>query len=62
MGNPVSTELLILNVWGPDTLIGPNELYVHIKRLRDRLEDDSRNPKCLLTIRGVGYILYPRKK
>ncbi|UOF89541.1 helix-turn-helix domain-containing protein [Fodinisporobacter ferrooxydans] len=62
IGNPVSTDQLILNVWGPETLIGPNDLHVHIKRLRDRLEDDGRNPKCLLTIRGIGYILYPREK
>lgn len=34
---------------------------VHISRLRGKLDDDSRNPRLLKTIRGVGYMLTPEE-
>jgi two-component system, OmpR family, response regulator len=30
---------------------------VHISHLRSKLNDDSRNPRLLKTVRGVGYML-----
>ncbi len=32
-----------------------NTIMVHISRLRDKIEDDPRNPKYIKTIRGLGY-------
>ncbi|MGN0362279.1 MAG: response regulator transcription factor [Bilifractor sp.] len=32
-----------------------NTIMVHISNLREKIEDDSRNPKYLLTVRGLGY-------
>ncbi|CEK30049.1 two-component response regulator [[Clostridium] sordellii] len=35
--------------------VNDNTLTVYIKRLREKIEDDSANPKYILTVRGVGY-------
>ena len=35
--------------------INDNTLTVYIKRLREKIEDDSTNPKHIITIRGMGY-------
>jgi two-component system alkaline phosphatase synthesis response regulator PhoP len=32
---------------------------VHIKNLRERIEDDPRNPKFIKTIAGFGYTIQP---
>lgn len=38
-------------------LINQAALYIHIKKLREKVEDDSRNPQLILTVRGKGYKL-----
>ncbi|MGH4123401.1 MAG: response regulator transcription factor [Clostridium sp.] len=35
--------------------VNDNTLTVYIKRLREKIEDDSKNPKIIKTIRGIGY-------
>lgn len=35
--------------------INDNTLTVYIKRLREKIEDDSSNPKLIITVRGMGY-------
>lgn len=35
--------------------INDNTLTVYIKRLREKIEDDSSNPKFIITVRGMGY-------
>ncbi len=42
-------------VWNEQFLSGDNTIMVHISRLRDKIEADSRNPQYLKTIRGLGY-------
>lgn len=42
-------------VWNEEFLSGDNTIMVHISRLRDKIEIDSRNPKYLKTVRGLGY-------
>ena len=42
-------------VWNEEFLSGDNTIMVHISRLRDKIEVDSRNPRYLKTIRGLGY-------
>ena len=42
-------------VWGTDWLGDTRTLDVHIRWLREKLEDDPSNPKLIQTIRGVGY-------
>lgn len=54
-GRVLPRERIIEEVWGGDYFGDTRTLDVHIKRLRDKLEQDPRSPKLLLTMRGVGY-------
>ena len=40
----------------------PQVIYVHIRWLRQKLEDDPDQPKRILTVRGVGYKLIPQSE
>lgn len=43
-------------VWGNDgDFVDENALSVSIKRLRDKLEEDPRNPRYIQTVYGIGY-------
>lgn len=44
-------------IWGEDYLSSDNTIMVHIRHLREKLEDIPSKPKYLLTIRGLGYKL-----
>jgi DNA-binding response OmpR family regulator len=55
---PLSRAALIEAVWGYDSEVGDERTVdVHIRHLRQKLEDDPANPRWLLTVRGVGYKL-----
>jgi len=44
------------NVWGGDFYgSDDNTIMVHMSNLRDKIEDDPRNPRYLKTVRGLGY-------
>ncbi|WP_376767972.1 winged helix-turn-helix domain-containing protein [Neobacillus endophyticus] len=58
----VKYEELINFTWGSDSFITKQQLYVYINRIRERIEDNPRKPKCLFSVRGGGYVLYPRRK
>ncbi|WIK63861.1 response regulator [Gleimia hominis] len=56
--NRVLTRSQILSlVWGSDYMADSKTLDVHIRRLRARIEADSKHPKILKTVRGLGYRL-----
>lgn len=44
-------------VWGLDGIGEDNTVMVHIRRIRERIEEDPSNPKLLVTVRGLGYKL-----
>lgn len=53
---PVSRAALIEAVWGYTSDIGSDRTVdVHVRHLREKLEDDPANPKWILTVRGAGY-------
>jgi DNA-binding response OmpR family regulator len=56
-GAVVTREELLENVWGLDGDTLSRTVDVHIAGLRKKVEDDSRYPRFLLTIKGVGYKL-----
>jgi len=58
-GQVLSVDHLIEQVWGIEFAGEPQVVYVHIRWLREKLEDDPSNPKRLVTVRGVGYKLVP---
>ena len=54
-GRVLTRETLIDRIWGADYFGDTRTLDVHIKRLRAKCEPDPRNPRHLVTIRGLGY-------
>ena len=54
-GKALKKEYLFRNVWGIDSDSELQTLHVHINRLRQKLGDDPKNAKRLLTVWGVGY-------
>ncbi|MBQ6660815.1 MAG: response regulator transcription factor [Lachnospiraceae bacterium] len=52
----VTKEVLFDEVWG-DTFYSDGTLNVHIRKLREKLEDDPNAPKMIKTVWGTGYIL-----
>lgn len=58
----LSKANLLEAVWGFDHFVDDNTVSVHIRRIRERIEEDPSNPKFLLTVRGLGYKLVKGKK
>ncbi len=56
-GRIVTFDALCDAVWGDGYYTYENTLMVHIRRLREKLEEDPSHPKWLLTARGIGYRL-----
>ncbi len=54
-GKAISKEQLFRQVWGSDSFSELQTLTVHIKWLRQKIEDDPKNPKKITTVWGVGY-------
>ena len=54
-GNVVSSEELFEKVWKEKYLDNNNTVMVHIRRIREKLNDDTKNPKYIKTVWGVGY-------
>jgi two-component system response regulator RegX3 len=52
----VTKEQLFNKVWG-DTFFSDGTLNVHIRRLREKIEDNPNDPKFIKTIWGTGYML-----
>lgn len=54
-GKVVGRETLFNQVWGTDWFGDMRTLDVHIRWLRQKIEDDPSNPRYIQTVRGVGY-------
>lgn len=54
-GRILTKNQIFGEVWKEDYVCGDNTIMVHMSRLRDKIEEDSKNPKFLKTIRGLGY-------
>ncbi|MDO4633674.1 MAG: response regulator transcription factor [Eubacteriales bacterium] len=52
-----SKEQLFEKIWGYDYVGDSATVMVHVNRIREKIEDDSKDPKIIETIRGVGYRL-----
>lgn len=50
-----SKEQLFEKIWGYDYVGDSTTVTVHIKRIREKIEDDSRNPQYIDTVWGAGY-------
>jgi phosphate regulon transcriptional regulator PhoB len=54
-GRVFTRTQLLDQVWGQDRFVEPRTVDVHIRRLREKVEDEPRNPSLILTVRGMGY-------
>lgn len=52
-----SKEQIFEKIWGCDYMGDSATVMVHINRIREKIEDDSKNPKILETVWGAGYRL-----
>ena len=58
-GRVLTREQLMLLARGSAEDAFDRSIDVHVSRLRQKLGDDSRQPRLLKTVRGVGYVLTP---
>ncbi len=54
-GAALSRDLLLTQVWGYDYVGDSHTVDVHIRWLREKIEDDPSHPTRIATVRGVGY-------
>ncbi|WP_449538963.1 response regulator transcription factor [Ferdinandcohnia sp. Marseille-Q9671] len=58
----LSKSRLLEEVWGFDSYVDENTVSVHIRRIREKIEEVPSNPQYLVTVRGLGYKLVKGKK
>ncbi|MFQ5398166.1 MAG: response regulator transcription factor [Anaerolineae bacterium] len=58
-GRVISVDNLLTRVWGAEYEGQPQVVYVHIRWLREKLEENPNQPNRIITVRGVGYRLQP---
>ena len=54
-GRTLSKEYIFNTIWGSDSCSEQQTLTVHIKWLRQKIEEDPKKPRKILTVWGVGY-------
>lgn len=57
INKPIEKDKLIAEVWGAFSIVEQSTLTVHIRWLREKLEDDPANPKYIKTVHRFGYML-----
>jgi DNA-binding response OmpR family regulator len=60
-GRIFSSDDLLARVWGAEYRGEPQVVYVHIRWLREKLEEEPNRPRRIITLRGLGYKLEPRE-
>jgi DNA-binding response OmpR family regulator len=54
-----SRDQLMNKVWGYEAALDTGTVTVHVRRLREKIEDDAAHPRFLETVWGVGYRFTP---
>jgi len=57
LGSVLTSEQLLMDVWGPEYRDDKEILWVSISRLRQKLEDEPKNPQHIVTRSGLGYTM-----
>ena len=60
-GQVITREVLLEKVWGYEYYGDIRTVDVTVRRIREKIESDTSNPKILVTKRGVGYYIYTDK-
>jgi DNA-binding response OmpR family regulator len=58
-GRVLSVDDLLLRIWGTDWVGESQTIYVHVRWLREKIEENPAEPCRLVTVKGVGYKLIP---
>ena len=58
-GAVIPTADLLAQVWGAEFIGQPQVIYVHIRWLREKLEENAKKPHRIVTVHGIGYKLVP---
>ena len=56
-GRIVTIDMLCEAVWGDNPFGYENSLMAHIRRIREKIEENPSRPESLLTVKGLGYKL-----
>ena len=56
-GRVISRERLYETIWGENSFGCDNTIMVHVRHLREKIEDNPTEPKYIMTMRGLGYKL-----
>ncbi len=54
-GKAINSEVLFKKIWGEKYFHSNNTIMVHIRRLREKMNEEPREPKFIKTVWGVGY-------
>lgn len=54
-GKVLGKELIFDKIWGVDSFSEPSTLTVHIKWLRQKIEENPKKPQRIITVWGIGY-------
>jgi DNA-binding response OmpR family regulator len=60
-GRVIAMEDLLVRVWGAEYQGESQVVYVHVRWLRQKIEEDPDHPCRIVSVRGVGYKLVPRE-
>ena len=60
-GHVISVDDLLARVWGAEYVGQPQVVYVHIRWLREKIEETPNQPRRIITVRAVGYKLEPQE-
>jgi DNA-binding response OmpR family regulator len=54
-GQALTIDQILQEVWGRDVFLTDRVVYTHVNNLRSKIEQDPRNPRLLVSVRGIGY-------
>ena len=57
----ITVDDLLARVWGAEYIGQPQVVYVHVRWLREKIEQIPNQPKRILTVRGKGYKFVPQE-
>ena len=58
LNEPITRDELLDEIWGLNYFGDPKTVDVHIRRLREKIEEDPSNPDYLKTVWGYGYSFF----